>query len=418
MSTPNLTPAAPPATPAGPIDPLDLTVEQADLARALRIVGRAVPARASLPTLDHAVLEATPGRLTLSATDLTISLLTAIPADVATPGRLTLPARLLGDYASQLPTGPVRLMAEPTSGRVRVGAARASARLAATDASAAPAVPPPDMATALTLDASSLRRALAAVVPAASRDESRSVLRAVRVALDAGGLGLAAADGFRLARVRLPADSGETRELLIPARALAEAARLLADAEVARLVAPPDGRGVWLVAGASGLYARLLEGPFPDTAGLVPARWRTRVTVERAALQGALQRADLFHREETGNRPVALAAGAGSLRVAARVPEVGEVESEIAADLAGAPGTIVVDTRLLADFLAAAGAARLTLSWDGPAGALVVRGVDEEPGATDEAAGDVWLVMPLHQPQLVQRGDDGAVEPAAAVAAA
>lgn len=416
MGTPQATSGTDTPRP-GPIPSLDLTVEQADLARALRIVGRAATARSPLPTLDHALLDATPGRLTLAATDLTQRLVTAIPADVAAPGHLTLPARLLGEYVAQLPAGPVRLAGDPTSGRVRVGAGRASARLAATDASSFPDVPPPDMATALALDAPTLRRALAAVIPAAARDDSRPILTAVCVGLGAGGLELAAADGFRLARVRLPAACSESRELLVPARALAEVARLLADAETARLVATPDGRGVWLVAGASGVHARLVEGRFPDTASLVPPRWRTRATVGRAAIQAALQRADLFHRDDAGNRPVALAASAGSLRVAARSLEVGEVESEIAADLAGAAGEIVVDTRLLADFLVAAGTDRLALSWDGPAGALVVRGADEERGTLAEADGDVWLVMPLHEPQLLGRSGSAA-EPEAVIAAA
>lgn len=416
MDTPQA-PSGANAPRSGAIPALDLTVEQADLARALRIVGRAATARAPLPALDHALLDATTGRLTLSATDLTLRMVTAIPADVAAPGCLMLPARLLGEYVAQLPPGPVRLVGDPQSGRVRVGAGRASARLAATDASSFPDVPPPDMAAALALDATALRRALAAVIPAAARDDSRPILTAVCVGLGAGGLVLAAADGFRLARVRLPAACGESRELLIPARALAEVSRLLADAEIARLIAPPDGRGAWLVAGASAVHARLIEGRFPDTTGLVPPRWRTQATVDRSAIQASLQRADLFHRDEAGNRPVALAAAAGSLHVAARSPEVGEVESEIAAELAGTPGAIVVDTRLLADLLAAADADRLALSWDGPAGALVVRGVDETKGAPDEADGDVWLVMPLHEPQLLGR-PCGAGVPEAAVAAA
>src|SRR5689334_18985533 len=100
----------------GPIPALDLTVEQADLARALRLVGRAATTRSPMPALDHALLDATPGRLTLAATDLTLRLVTAIPADVAAPGRLTLPARLLGDYVAQLPAGPVRLVGDPRSG--------------------------------------------------------------------------------------------------------------------------------------------------------------------------------------------------------------------------------------------------------------------------------------------------------------
>ncbi|HET8629285.1 MAG TPA: DNA polymerase III subunit beta [Thermomicrobiales bacterium] len=374
---------------------MDLCVAQADLARALRLVARAVPARPATPALGHVLLDATPGRLTLTATDLALGLLAAIAADVARPGRATLPAGLLGDYAAHLPAGPVRLTGEPGRGRIRVQDGRAAAGFAA-----------PDMATAVALDAAALGSALARVVPAAARDETRPILAAVRFALDAAGLTLAATDGVRLARARVPGPSVAPRDLLVPARAAAEMARLAGEAATARLVAPPGDRGLWLVAGAVGLCTRLVDGRYPDLAGLVPATWRTRVTVAGAALRGALRRADLFGREGAGARPVVLSAAAGRLRLGARDETLGETQSELAAELEGAPGLVALDTRLLVDLLAAARAERLALSWAGQADAVVVREVGAARPADDPAADDLWLVMPLREPDLLRRQAD------------
>ena len=405
---------------APPIDPLDLTVEQGDLARALRLVGRAAPSRSSLPILGHVLLDAAPGRLTLTATDLSLALMAAIPGDVARPGRVALPAELLGNYAAHLPAGAVRLTGEPDTGRVRAARGRASARLAALEASAFPSLPMPDLETALALDARALRRALARAVPAVARDESRPVLGAILFAVGREGLTLAAADGVRLARTWLPARADEDRQVLVPARAASEATRLLGDDDTARLVVLPDDRGLWLVAGAAGLYTRLVAGPFPDVAALIPGEWRTRVTVGRAALLAALRRAELFGQERPGARPVVLSAMIGRLRVGAWGAELGETDSEIAADLEGAPERIALDTRLLVDLLASVGGGRLALSWRGPEGALVVREVGETVGAGDVPRADLWLVMPLHEPQLLRRqiAADGMAEVEAAGSAA
>lgn len=145
MSNRNDGTAARAATNAGSIDALDLTVEQADLARALRLVDRAVPARGVPPAAGHVLLDATPGRLTLTATDLALGLMTAVAAEVARPGRVMLPAGLLGDYAAHLPAGPVCLTGEPDRGRVRVRGGRASADFAALAATDFPALPTPDL---------------------------------------------------------------------------------------------------------------------------------------------------------------------------------------------------------------------------------------------------------------------------------
>ena len=85
---------------------MDLTVDQAGFARTLRLIGRAVPSRPTLPVLQHVLLESGEGRLTLTATDLDVAITTSTPAEVAEPGRVLLPARLLGEFVSQLPSAP------------------------------------------------------------------------------------------------------------------------------------------------------------------------------------------------------------------------------------------------------------------------------------------------------------------------
>lgn len=398
----------PAATAAGSLDPLDLTVAQADLARALRLVGRAVPARGATPATGHVLLDATPGRLTLTTTDLTLALMTAVVAEVARPGRALLPAGLLGDYAASLPGGPVRLTAEPERGRVRARSGRASAGFAALAATDFPAPPAPDPATGPFLDAAALRQAFARVTPAAARDEAHPVLGAVHLTLDVAALTLTATDGCRLAsaRVSITADSGVAWQALLPARAAQEAIRLLGEAETMRVMFPPGERGLWLVAGASGLYTRLVEGAFPDTAGLVPPTWRTRVTVAGAALRDALRQADLFGQDAPGPRPVVLATAPGRLAVGAWGGERGEIHSELPAELEGAPGMVVLDTRLVVDLLAGARAARLTLRWAGPEGAVVVREAGEGTAPDEPVDGDLWLVMPLREPRLLRRQAD------------
>src|SRR5439155_6321729 len=92
---------------------MDATVDQAGFARALRLIGRAVPSRPTLPILQHVLLEGGSGRLTMTATDLDLAVITSTPADVAEAGRVLLPARLLGEYVGQLPSAPLRLLLDP-----------------------------------------------------------------------------------------------------------------------------------------------------------------------------------------------------------------------------------------------------------------------------------------------------------------
>ncbi len=374
---------------------MELTVHQSALSRALRLVARVAPTRPTLPILQMVLLAAEPGRLRLTATDTELAMTTAVTADIAREGRTAIPARLLGEYVAQLPAEPVRLSFDAARHRVRAACGPYVANFATADPEEFPAFPATDERSSVDLDAGCLRTGVEREAFATARDESRPVLSGVLFDFGAEGLTLAAADGFRLARARIPEANGTASELLVPARAAAEFARLLGDAEAARLVLGPEGRGVALVVGETVLYTRLIEGRFPEIDRLIPQDCRTRVTVETAALRQAVRVAGLFGSGEA--RPVRLDATADRLHLQARDAETGDAESDLTATLEGEPQAVALNTRLLADLLDAATGERLELHWNSPQTPVVIR----EAGRAD--ATDLWLVMPLHDPALLRR---------------
>lgn len=374
---------------------MDFTVDQATFARALRLVGRVAPTRTTLPILQTVLLEGEFGRLTLTATDVELGISTTLAARVEAPGRTAIPARLLADYVSQLPTEPLRLALEGAHKRVRVSCGRFVANLAVSDPEEFPSFPPIDESHSLDLDANRLREAIERVVFAAARDDSRPVLTAVLFDFGPNGLTLAAADGLRLARVCLPEAAADPRQLLVPARAVAECARLLSGADAVRLLATPDARGIYLATKDTRLFTRLVEGRFPDIERVIPQSWRTRVTVEAASLRQTVRVAGLFGGGDA--RPVLLDAAPGQLRLLARGDETGDAKSELPATLEGEPQAVVLNTRLLADLLEAPRSSHLELNWTSPQTPVMVREVGE-PGSPD-----LWITMPMSDPALLRR---------------
>jgi len=150
---------------------MDLTIDQASLARALRLAARVAPARSPLPILQHALLVAEPGRLTVTACDHDLAALTTLAADVAAPGRAALGARLLAEYVAELPPRAVRLALDKGRQRARATCERSSAQFALGAAEDFPVLPGAAGDT-LDLDAAALGRALARVTPAVAREHA------------------------------------------------------------------------------------------------------------------------------------------------------------------------------------------------------------------------------------------------------
>ena len=86
-----------------------VTCSTQNLGQGLHIVSRAVSSRTTLPILNNVLMEATPGKLRLTATNLEIGIKQAIDAEVQEEGSITVPARLLTDYVSANPDASISM---------------------------------------------------------------------------------------------------------------------------------------------------------------------------------------------------------------------------------------------------------------------------------------------------------------------
>src|SRR3972149_11978183 len=114
---------------------------QENLAKGLSVVGRAVPARTTLPQASHVLLASDAGRLKLVATDLMMATTCWIGAQVEEEGAVTVPARLLTDFVTSLPNERIDLTVPARGRQLHISCARNDATMAGMDAAAFPPVP-------------------------------------------------------------------------------------------------------------------------------------------------------------------------------------------------------------------------------------------------------------------------------------
>jgi DNA polymerase-3 subunit beta len=376
---------------------MDVRIDQAGFARALRQVGRAVPAQPRLPVLHAVLLESGPAELRLTATDLGLAVTATAGAEADDTARVAVPGRLLAEFVGELPNEPVRLRLDAGRRRLRAECGRFTAAFATVDPDEFPALPTAEPAETLELDAARLRAAIDRVAFAAAQDDQRPVLSAVLFDVGDGGLTLVAADGFRLARARV-ADVGATaRQLLVPARAVREFGRLLEDAHAARLEVLSDGRGVRLAVEHAAVFTRLVDGHFPAVEQVIPRSPATRATVDTAAFRQAMRVAAPFGGSAADARPIVLDAADGRLRLRARGADTGEAEGELPASVEGAPRSVALNSRLLGQVVQGATGARLEIGWSTPQTPVLVREAGRDDGV------DLWVVMPMHDAGLIEQ---------------
>ena len=116
----------------------------------------------------------------------------------------------------------------------------------------------------------------------AAADDNRPILTGLQMQLEKNMLTLSGADGSRMAirTAALAQDFGKLRTLVIPASALATLAGIISDEEKDIAITLPGKRDLILFNHAGTLVSsQLLEGKYPDLAGVIPKSYNTAVTV-------------------------------------------------------------------------------------------------------------------------------------------
>jgi len=367
---------------------------QENLSKGLSIVGRAVPARSTLPQASHVLLQTDEGRLKLVATDLMIATSCWIGAQVEEEGAMTVPARILTDFVSSLPNEKIDLSVADRGKQLHISCARNEASMAGMDADDFPPVPKVDDGLSLKLDQKSLRRAIQQTHFAAAADDTRPVLTGIHTLVEGDQLTLAAADGFRLAVHKLPIDQDvpEKVEVIVPARAFREVERLIDDGDGTIEMAINDARSqVVFRMETVELVATLLQGTFPNYGQLIPQSYASKATINMQQFLQETRISSIFARDGAGIVRLEIDPVEGkdvaNMTISARAEEIGEHRGEMDVKLEGEASKIAFNSRYLQDVLGVLDAEEIALETTNPS----------SPGVLRPIAGDdyVHVVMPM-----------------------
>jgi len=340
---------------------------QENLARGLSVVSRAVSSRSTLPVLANVLLKTEDAGLKLTATNLEIGITYWVPGKIDEDGATTVPAKLLTDLVNSLPPGD-KVELEVTAGdTLHVKAGRFQTHIKGIDADEFPAIQTAGERPTTRIAQNVLRRALAETAFAAASDEARPILTGVLARFEGDQLTLAAADNYRIAVKTVPIlDPVPETSVVIPARALNELSRILADVDDPVEVVLAAGRNqVLFHLDGIDLVSRLIDGQFPNYQQVMPQAHATRAVLDREELLRAVRPAALIAHESANIVKLQIGGDDGGITVSANA-EVGDHVGQVEAAVEGDGTTIAFNARYLADVLTNVAAEQFALELNGP----------------------------------------------------
>jgi DNA polymerase-3 subunit beta len=341
---------------------LEITVSKFELLRELTATQGVVERKTTIPILSNYLFEASADKLSLTATDLDLSLRTSCNAKVRKEGSCTIPARKLYDYVKLLPDAEITIkLLENHWVSIRCG--RSNTKMVGMAKSNFPSLPVFPAAGVVKIPAQVLRAMIAKTGFAIASEESRYTLNGALMILKPESITMVATDGHRLAHIERPGEkfegvSGEMKTL-IPKKAMDELKSLVDSTDVETIEFAKDESTLFFRIGPRLLTSRQLTGQFPNFEAVLPKDNNKLVSLNGDDFSAAIQRVAQFSDERS--RAVRIRLEKGELKLSASSTETGESEDSIETPFNGDGLTIGFNAVYLLDFLKAVGSGDVSL---------------------------------------------------------
>lgn len=333
---------------------MKFSCEQSKLAKALNIVSKAVTSRTTVPILKGIMMElSADGTLTMSASDLDISIQNTIDVEVEEPGSVIVMAKLFGDIIRKLPSREIVIESDDDY-NVTVSCMNSEFKIMGMSTDEFPNINKmEENMEPIEFNKKQLREMIDKTAFAASIDESRGIITGVLIELEEDQMNMVAIDGYRMSITRRAKVSTAPRKIIISAKILSEISRILGDID------SEEENGTLYVTDKKAVFKfervqaelKLMEGQFIDYKGILPKDNKIQVTISRPMLLEAIERASLL--SKTGKNNLIRVKIQDTLITITSNSDEGNVKEEIAVVKEGDDLTIGFNAQYVIDVLKA-----------------------------------------------------------------
>lgn len=388
-----------------------LVAPQKDLKKQLQILNRFADRKSTMPILGTILMrtscKVTVGEVLLTATDLNNWITLRAPDWGRGNGQACVKAKQLLDVVGKLGKDSSVTLA-PNGVNTSVLSGAASLTVEGYAARDYPKIPEPKEPTWTTIDAGALKALFESTDYSTCRDETRFHLAGTFVEANGKTVRAVSTDGHRLTRATTQIKGWTMpKGVIVPRKACVEIAKLLTKGECEIYVGKSTTgieRMLFVRQGGWTLASKTIDADFPPYEQVIPrdeprldddgkpVSPRKLVTVDRAALLAALERAALICSDVRG---VKLSCADGQLKLSADNADGGTSNEWMPAEHHGGTVAVGFNPRYLIETIAELDGERVTISLRDELDPALIRGTDDVITNSLDESPYLGVVMPM-----------------------
>lgn len=363
---------------------MKLVCEGLELSDALLKVSKGTSTRTTNPILEGIKLTADEDHLTLSATDLELSIEKTIRAEVKIEGQTVVPGKLFAEYVKKLSNEQIELNLSDKN-LLNIKYTDSVGKIQCLNPQEFPTIKQPDFNDYFEITQKDFKALINKSIFAVAVEDTRPILKGVKLEIANGIVTAVALDGYRLALAKKNITNTTSNfNIIVPARSLSEISKLLEDSdEVVRVFIQKNHLMIEL--DSTKIITRLLDGEYLNYRQIIPQNFNTTLILNKEQLEDAIERASLLSRIDKNN--MIRFDITDKVMVLSSKSDLGDIKENITISLTGNDLTIAFNARYFSEALRSVTDDFLKLSFVSSVGPCII--------TSNESDEFLFLILPV-----------------------
>ncbi len=378
---------------------MKIVVGKEALFEGLQNVGAVIPQKPTVPVLSNFLLRAEGESLFISGTDMDMYVTTMVGCSVEEEGSVTVNAKRFLSMIRELPSEEVSITSE--SDRITVKFRLGESSVLGMPSSDYPALRESIEGVRVALTGSDFVEMVDKTSFSVASERTRIALTGVYWDVSSEAMIMVSTDGHRLSMFEKKVshefrgegeESTKRMDVIVPPKVLSHASRVvMSEQEPGKLFFDVIfGQGAILFDfGATKIFSKLIEGPYPDFRRVIPEGNSKHVFVNTDELAGTVRRVSVLSNSVT--HQIKIGVSNGIMEVSTSNVDIGgESRETVPVRYEGESLTVGYNAQFLSEILRAVDTEEIEMELESPTSACIVR-----PGVRKEDQEYFYLIMPL-----------------------
>lgn len=281
----------------GVIHIMKLVCKKANLLNGVQIVSKAVPGKTTMPILECILIDASQGRIKLTANDMELGIETIIDGDIVEKGIIALDAKIFLEIVRKLPDNMITIQAD-SSLNVVITCEKAKFNIVGKSGEDFSYLPEIEKENSVVISQFTLKEVIRQTIFSIADNENNKMMTGELFEIENNNMKVVSLDGHRISLRNIELkDNYDHIKVVVPGKTLNEISKILTGEADKDVVIYFTDKHILFEFDETTVLSRLIEGKYFRIEQMLSTDYETKMSINKREFLNCIDRATLLVKE-------------------------------------------------------------------------------------------------------------------------